>query len=60
MATYRIGPKGVSEGLVMRANITKRVVQSLEPEQKVFEVVDTEFAEHILRVQSGLSNYYIS
>jgi integrase len=45
----------------MRAKITKRVVQSLEPKEKAYEVVDTEIAGLILRVQpSGSTNYYVS
>ena len=38
-----------------------RVVQSLEPKVKAYEVVDTELAGFILRVQpSGSMDYYIS
>ncbi len=45
----------------MKAKITKRVVQSLEPNAKAYEVVDTELAGFILRVQpSGSMNYYVS
>jgi hypothetical protein len=45
----------------MRAKITKRMAQSLEPSVKAYEVVDTEIAGFILRVQpSGSMNYYVS
>ena len=43
--------KGVMEGRIMRAKITKRTLQSVGPKDKAFEVVDTELAGFILRVQ---------
>ena len=45
----------------MRAKITKRTLQSLVPKEKPYEVVDTELAGFILRVQpSGSMTYYVS
>jgi len=45
----------------MRAKITKRVVQTLVPKEKPYEVVDKELAGFILRVQpSGSMTYYVS
>ena len=44
MATYRNGQKRGRGRGVMRAKITKRTLESLEPEEKVYEVVDTELA----------------
>ena len=50
MATYRNGTKRAMEGCIMRVKITKRVVLSLEPKQKAYEVVDMELAGFVLRV----------
>ena len=45
----------------MKAKITNRLVKSLRPSQKPYEVVDTEVAGFILRVQpSGTMIYYAS
>ena len=53
--------KGAMEGRIMRAKITKRTLQSLVSKEKPYEVVDTELAGFILRVQpSGSMTYYIS
>ena len=44
----------------MRAKITKRVVQSLEPNEKAYEVVAPALARFILRVQQpGSLDYYV-
>jgi len=45
----------------MRAKITNRTPQSLVPKEKAYEVVDTELAGFIFRVQPAVSmNYYLS
>ncbi len=44
MATYRNGLELALEVGKMKAKITKGVVQSLEPNAKAYEVVDTEIA----------------
>lgn len=45
----------------MKAKITERVVKSLEPAEKPFEVVDTQLRGFILRVQpSGRMTYYFT
>jgi len=45
----------------MKAKITKRTLQSLKPREKAYEVVDTELAGFIVRVQlSGSMSYYLS
>ena len=45
----------------MRAKITKRTLQTLLPKEKPYEIVDTELAGFILRVQpSGSMTYYVS
>jgi len=53
--------KGVMEGRIMKAKITKRTLQSLVPKEKPYEFVDTELAGFILRVQpAGSMTYYVS
>ena len=45
----------------MKAKIINRLIESLEPSQKPYEVVDTEVAGFILRVQPfGTMIYYAS
>jgi len=61
MGTYRNDPKRALEGIVMKAKITKRLIQSLVPKEKPYEVVDKELAGFILRVQpAGSMTYYMS